>query len=446
MTNIRRAWWMFALVLTGLWALSEPALFTAAGFIPIRNLAVQYSGVIAIGAMSIAMLLALRPRWPEHWLGGLDKMYRLHKWLGITALVMSVLHWVSSNVPKWAVQAGLLERGQRPPRAAPDTAIQQLLSDLRHPAEFIGEWTFYAAALLIVAALVKWFPYRLFAKTHRLLAVAYLLLVFHTVVLAKFSYWTSPVGLALAPLLAGGTWAAVVVLLRRVGANRKAEGRIAATQFYPGVHALEFAVDVPRGWSGHKPGQFAFVTTDAREGAHPYTIASAWNPRAPRITFIVKELGDHTAHLRERLKAGQRVTLEGPYGCFTFEDDSPRQIWIGGGIGITPFVARMKDIAASGRPAPQRIHLFHPTAQMDDEAFAKLRADAAASGVDLHVTVDGRDGFLSGEKIRAAVPGWREASVWFCGPSALGEILKRDLGTAGLAIEQHFHQELFAMR
>ena len=39
------------------------------------------------------------------------------------------------------------------------------------------------------------------------------------------------------------------------------------------------------------------------------------------------------------------VTVEGPYGCFDFEDAQPRQVWIGAGIGITPFVARMKQLA-----------------------------------------------------------------------------------------------------
>jgi len=39
------------------------------------------------------------------------------------------------------------------------------------------------------------------------------------------------------------------------------------------------------------------------------------------------------------------VTVEGPYGCFDFEDNHPRQIWVAGGIGITPFVARMKYLA-----------------------------------------------------------------------------------------------------
>jgi predicted ferric reductase len=41
------------------------------------------------------------------------------------------------------------------------------------------------------------------------------------------------------------------------------------------------------------------------------------------------------------------ITVEGPYGCFDFEDAQPHQIWVGAGIGITPFIARMKQRAAA---------------------------------------------------------------------------------------------------
>jgi predicted ferric reductase len=198
------------------------------------------------------------------------------------------------------------------------------------------------------------------------------------------------------------------------------------------------------GWPGHAAGQFAFVTSDPREGAHPYTIASAWQPAEPGITVVTKALGDHTRRLRERLHPGMPVTVEGPYGCFTFDDGRRRQVWIGAGIGITPFIARMKQLAAQPGHG-QQIDLFHPTAVHEEAAIAKLRADAAAAGVRLHVLVDARDGRLSGERLRADVPDWQDASVWFCGPSAFGRALRRDLVAHGLP-RARFHQELFEMR
>lgn len=444
--NIKISLWSLLALLTLLWLAADPAALQAKTFFALREHMVQYSGVIAMACMSVAMILALRPRWPERRLNGLDKMYRLHKWLGIAALAIGVGHWLWAQGPKWAVGWGWLQRPQRGPRPVFDNPVEQFLSTLRGPAEGIGEWAFYAAVTLIALALVKRFPYRWFFTTHRLLAVVYLVLVFHAVVLTKFGYWPTPLGLVMAGLMGFGTWAAGVVLLRRVAARRQVGGRIDALHYYPGVRVLEVVIGIPKGWPGHQPGQFAFVTAHESEGAHPYTIASAWNDADRLVTFIVKELGDYTQHLRKTLKVGQDVTVEGPYGCFTFDDTRSHQIWVGGGIGITPFIARMKHLATTVDRPRQRVDLFHTTADYDEEAIAKLTADADAAGVRLHVLVDSRDGRLSGDRIRAAVPQWREASLWFCGPAGFGQALRTDFAAHGLPAQRFFHQELFAMR
>ncbi|WP_128926411.1 ferredoxin reductase family protein [Bradyrhizobium guangxiense] len=450
MQNLRRAFWGSLAALALLWLIAEPQLLGPGSFFPLRERMVQLSGVLAIGCMSMAMILALRPRWPEAWLGGLDKMYRLHKWFGITALTTAVVHWLWANGPKWAVGWGLLARPERGARRSIESPIEGVFSSLHGSAEGLGEWAFYGTVVLIALALVQLFPYRFFYKTHRLLAIAYLVLVFHAVTLMKFSYWMSPLGWILGALFAYGAWGAVVALLRRIGAGRQIKGRITSLKYYPGVRAIETEIEVPRGWRGHKPGQFAFAMSNLSEGAHPYTIASGWNAQDPRITFITKERGDHTSRLKEKLCLGQEVKVEGPYGCFTFDDNCAHQIWIGGGIGITPFIARMKELSmlkgTSGVGIPPRVHLFHTTADVDEEALRKLAADARSADVHLHVLIDTRDGRLSGERIREVVPEWRTASIWFCGPTAFGEALKQDFGAHGFRVKERFHQELFAMR
>lgn len=451
MRRIKIAFWGAPVLLAALWLITDPPVLPAPGFFAARGSMVQLSGVLAMTCMSLAMILALRPRWPERWIGGLDKMYRLHKWFGIGGLVLAITHWLWAEAPKWAVGLGWLVRPERGPRPEPASTLGQALRSWRGVAEGVGEWAFYAAVLLIVAALIHRIPYRLFYKTHRLLAVVYLALVFHSVVLIRFFYWISPLGVAMAVLLAYGTWAAIIVLARRVGLSRQTSGTIARLHYYPTLRVLEGDIDVPLGWPGHKPGQFGFVTSDEAEGAHPFTIASAWRPSEHRLTFITKELGDYTRRLQELLRIGQPVTIEGPYGCFTFDDDCPRQIWIGGGIGITPFIARMKQLAMDrqgypDRPNAQAIDLFHTTTDWNDEAIAKLTADAAAAGVRLHVLHDPRDGLLTGGRIRSAVPEWREASIWFCGPVGFAAALRKDLARHGLPVDERFHQELFAMR
>ena len=449
MRNLKRAFWGAVLLLIILWFVAEPAIFQSTTFFALRSHMVQLTGVVTIGCMSLSLVLALRPLWPQAWLGGLDKMYRLHKWLGITTLTVAIIHWLWAKGPKWAVGWGWLEPPVHDTRPEIGNPLEAWLSGLRDAAEGVGEWAFYAVVALIALALIQRFPYRAFYKTHRLIAIAYLVLVFHAIVLLEFRDWMQPLGWLMAILLASGTCAAFVVLIRKVGAKRQVHGTIHSLRYFGGVNALEIETEV-QGWPGHKPGQFAFATSDASEGAHPYTIASGWRAENPRINFVVKELGDHTRLLKEKLHTGQALKIEGPYGCFTFDDGYARQIWIGGGIGITPFIARMKHMAMaqSNRdwPPGQQIDLFHSTTEVDQDALDTLAADAKSANVTLHVLIDARDGRLTGERLRTVVPEWQQASFWFCGPAGFGEALKRDLAAHGYPVEEHFHQELFSMR
>lgn len=430
---------------TGLWFMADNLSPDPFNYFAFRAVLVQYSGVLAIAVMSVAMVLAVRPKWLERYLDGLDKMYRLHKWLGISALVLAVVHWWFAQGTRWMVGWGWLVRPERRSRGPQEVipGLEGWLGEQRGLAESVGEWAFYFAALLMVLALVKYFPYHLFKKTHKWIALGYLALIFHSFVLVKFEYWSQPVGWLVALLLVAGTFSAVWILLGQTGRSRKVSGNIASVTEYPALKVLETVIQLHDGWAGHKAGQFAFVTSDHKEGAHPFTIASAWHAEQPGLTIISKALGDHTARLREQLKPGMPVTVEGPYGCFDFEDSPPRQIWIGAGIGITPFIARLKQLATE--PGDKQIDLFHSTREFDEAAINKLKADAAAAGVQLHVLVSGQDGRLSADLIRREVSQWQQASVWFCGPGSFGQALKADFKVAGLPLG-HFHQELFEMR
>lgn len=97
-------WW---LVLTAAWwaaALPGQALDGAQGVAlwwQLRQQALYLSGVWSIGMMSLVMLLALRHPWMERPLGGMDQVYRLHKWLGMGAAVAAVLHWAVKESSGW---------------------------------------------------------------------------------------------------------------------------------------------------------------------------------------------------------------------------------------------------------------------------------------------------------------------------------------------------------
>lgn len=449
MRRIKYVFGTLLFVLTLLWLFAEqPWVQNYGNLLLLRAAVVDYTGFIAMGAMSLAMILAIRPVTLEPWLGGLDKSYRLHKWLGITALAAGIVHWLWAQGLKWAVGWGWLEKPQRGARVPVEEPIQKFFLEMRHTAEEMGEWAFYAAAVLIIVALIKWFPYRYFFKTHRIIAIGYLVLVFHSVFLIKFSHWTSisPVAWISLALMLGGTVGAVLSLTRRIGQQRRALGIVESIGHSESDGVLKVGIQLPRDrWEGHDAGQFAFVSFDEHNGdeAHPFTIASAWKNDG-RLSFYVKNLGDHTSLLPATLKAGDRATVEGPYGCFRFESDKPRQIWVAGGIGITPFLARLEEIAHHGAPK-SAVDLFYCARNPDETFVENLKQLAQSANATLHMLIDGRDARLDTEKLCAIVPGWKDASLWFCGPSGFGHALRQGLVSRGFETK-HFHQELFEMR
>ena len=79
MKNIKFALLLVLAALSLLWWWADPLLVQGDTFFAVRGIAVNYTGVLAMGIMSIAMILALRPVALEPVLGGMDKAYRLHK-------------------------------------------------------------------------------------------------------------------------------------------------------------------------------------------------------------------------------------------------------------------------------------------------------------------------------------------------------------------------------
>lgn len=438
MRAIRLSLWLIIGLPVLLWLPFEQ--IQGQGFFALRGSVVQLTGLLALSCMAAALLLAIRPRWLERPLSGLDRMYRLHKWLGIAALVLSVLHWLAAKGPKWAVGWGWLE----PPKRHGQTQLEGLhgwLNSQRGLAESLGEWAFYALLLLVALALWKRFPYRHFFRLHRLLGLVWLVLVWHSLVLAKFSYWSTPVGLLLAGLLLTGSLAALVSLSGRIGLGRRAVARIENLVYHPDNRVLGVALQLLSDWHGHRAGQFAFVTFDPAEGPHPFSIASAWHGDG-QLRFLIKGLGDYTNTLPDSLRNGDLAVVEGPYGCFDFNDDCPTQVWVAGGIGIVPFIARLRALAA--QPDGRQVTLFYCTNMPDQGFINRLQQQATEAGVQLQVLDTRLQTKLDLPTIRQQVPGSQAASLWFCGPSGFGQLLRRQLRDEGS--RGRFHAELYEMR
>jgi len=429
----------FALVPLGLWAIFVlPDLLAGdPNFWNGRRAVVILSGVLALWWMSAGMVLAARPAWLEKRLGGLDKLYRWHKYLGIGSGTLVFCHWMAEWLPKKLAKLGWLPPRVRGPKGTPDMWL-----DL---AKEVGEWAGYILLALVVVALVKRIPYRWFRLVHKALALVFLAGVFHGLMMLPAAYWQQPLGWLTAALAAAGVLPALLSLAGRIGRQRRHPAVIEVIRQYPG-QLLEIVCRPPAGWPGHLAGQFLFIDFgQPGEGPHPFTIASAWKREEGTLTLAIKALGDFTRQLPASVRPGQSVVLEGPYGAFDFAPESgDHQVWIAGGIGITPFLARLDELARDKGATTSKVDFFYSTPDAGATDFPSSLAErCAAAGVRLHRRLTDRDGPLAPPEIAALLrPG---SSVWFCGPSAWGKSLGRALRERGLP-SAAFHQEAFEFR
>jgi predicted ferric reductase len=406
----------------------------------LRQEAMYLSGLLSIALMSVSMLLATRPTWLEAPLGGMDRVYRTHKWAGLLAGLFAILHWLielSDDLLKSTIgRAGRL----------PKEKFSGVLEALRKLAEDMGEWAFYVIVAMLLIALWKKFPYRPWRFLHRAMPVLYLMLAFHAALLSPLDYWQQPAGWLLAGLLVGGSYGAVRSLLGSIGRKRLAVGEIVAVdQPAPGLTTVRCRLQ--QGWHGHRPGQFAFVTFDAGEGAHPFTIASADHGDGT-VTFQIKALGDYTGQLAGRLQAGQAVQVEGPYGRFDIArlNRQAQQIWVAAGVGVTPFLAWLEALQAAPGEVPAADLHYCTRDRAGDPFVARLESLCAGlPGIRLQIhsarqgqTLDA-DGLMQGKQPE------RHSEIWFCGPTGLAAALKDGLRRSWRG-RTRFHQEAFEMR
>lgn len=395
------------------------------------------SGYLAINFMSITMVLATRPGWLEAPLGGLDKMYQLHKWTGILAVISALAHWLIEMADDG------LEALFGSDRSLKEAHFSGLLDSLQDGAEDLGEPGLYLLLFLVVITLTRWVPYYYWRYLHKVIPLIYLALAAHALLLAPLKWWQQPTGWLMALLMVGGVTASLQSLTGQIGKSHRYKGLVQAVR-QTSAHITEVVCDMGKRWPGHRAGQFALVTFNPIEGAHPFSLSSADN-NSGQLRFHIKALGDYTRKIPQRLRSGQTVTLEGPYGRFNLNSGrkSAQQIWVAGGIGITPFLAALENRLINAEKRHPAVTLHYCTAGAEDDPMVtrlqqltELLPDTA-----LYIHDSRQDQRLTVSQLQIHDA---RVDIWFCGPQGLAKALRSGLKEQSVSLR--FHQESFEFR
>ena len=163
------------------------------------------------------------------------------------------------------------------------------------------------------------------------------------------------------------------------------------------------------------------------------------------VRVTIKALGDYTASVSESVKPGMPAVLSGPHGRFTHAKGTSQQIWVAGGVGITPFLSWIRSLEEF--PAAERVDFFYSVAG-DAPYIDEIQAITANHpGVHVHVVDSTTDGRLTAERA-LAMSGQtepRSVSVFMCGPEAMVQSLSTGFRAAGVSASA-IHREYFDWR
>jgi predicted ferric reductase len=144
------------------------------------------------------------------------------------------------------------------------------------------------------------------------------------------------------------------------------------------------------------------------------------------------------------VRPGMPAVVGGPHGRFDRARGTDRQIWIAGGIGITPFLSWLR--ALDQQAAPGQVDLFY-SAQGEAPFATEITAIAQAHpDLRIHLHDTTTHGYLTADTVLAATDDDpRRLSVFLCGPATMVDSFVRRFRQAGVR-NRNLHREHFHWR
>ncbi|MGI8709306.1 MAG: ferredoxin reductase family protein [Actinomycetota bacterium] len=433
-----------------LWATSsplEPRFSTASTSLTALGVAFGLAGIVAF---ALNIILGTRLRTVERVFGGLDKMYAVHRVLGRVAFLLLLTH--ALLVISGAASVSM------------DNALQ-LLDPSRGWTVILGLIALVAMTVSVGLTLYAKLNHELFVYVQRTFGAIFIVGALH----AFRTPGTKSVSPALTVYLLVLSAAAFIAYVRRSLAGdvlvKRYDYRV--TGVTPLDQAvIEIVMSPKNGRVRFTPGQFVFLTFSSKEMArwfrpfahvsegsselitlrpgdvknqfHPFSITSARD--APDLRVAVKAVGDYTSAMRA-LEGGAWARAEGPYGGFGhLRVKNPRQIWVAGGIGVTPFLS----MARSFGDGDHRVDFYFAVKSRQQAYFVDELRDISdrTERLSLIVVPEDEEGFLTAAEVDRRSGGLDDKDILICGPVAMIRAMADQFRAQGVP-NRRVHYELF---
>jgi predicted ferric reductase len=385
----------------------------------------QMAGLVGVVLFSLVLILGGRFKFLDKYFYGINRAYAFHHKIGAVAFSLLLFHPLFLAVKY--INFSLLDAALFLLPSS-NLAIDYGLVALVLMMILIG-LTFYAR--------MKYQNWKFF---HKFMVLVFIFAIGHSffitsdisrdIILRIYILGLAAVGLSVG--------FCQVVFSRSINRNFKyiikkvisLNNNVMAIEMEPGGRAIKFV-----------PGQFVFVSFTSRginPEIHPFSISSA--PREKTLQLVIKSLGDFTSELK-KLQVGEAAVLEGPFGKFSYQNITNRnQIWIAGGVGVTPFVSMAKSLSDPSF----KIDMYYSVANKEEAVLLTDLFKIATVNKNFKIIpwYSSEKSYIDAKAISGLSGGLDNKDILLCGPPVFMKALRKQFIELKIS-RQRIHWEKF---
>jgi len=385
----------------GRWFFIEPLNYRFFNFIATMTSIGQILGIVGLALFSINLILSFRIKIVERFFYGLNNIYSFHHKIGALAFVLLLFH------PLFLVFSYL--------SVSLKSAADFFIPFNNIPVTY-GSLALAIMTILIILTFYIKLKYHTWKFSHKFMILAFVFALLHSVYISSDISRDGFLRIYLVTLgLIGfsfGFYQAflsklfnfnLIYNLKKINILNQ---QVVELELEPRNRRLKFC-----------PGQFIFIrflSGSISTESHPFSISSG--SQTDDLKIVVKSLGDFTAKLKD-LQPGLPVSIEGPYGKFSHLNIlNKNQVWIAGGVGITPFISMARSLTDSS----YHIDLYYCTNKPEEAVLMAELKDIEINGkIRVIPWCSSEKGYLSAKIISELSPDLKNKDILLCGPAPL---------------------------
>lgn len=391
----------------------------------------EFYATLMMRLISFNISLACRFKFAEKLFYGLDKVYVIHKYTGYLVLLLVILH---SNL----IHSARFEY----------SGFFAFSKEVANPLM----WALIASIFISALPHIPYFkkilniPYNIWKYTHYLMWLIFLVGVYHSVGVNSFTFSNLILSIYMYAVYIIGIYCLFYKLFLYKLFKINHDYKINSINKYQEVNTLEinlYPVN-ENDFLTWKSGQFAFFKFYQKdlEEIHPFTISNSVN-KDKKLRISIKALGDWTSDLFNKLDQNIKVNVEGPYGGFHSKKNKENmEVWIAGGIGITPFLAMLEDYKKENNPKKKIIFIW--SVKNEAEAIYKNEIEEnLPNNIEFILHDTSKLSFFKFSNISNKIENKKNTSIYICGPAPMREAIINDAKKEDFS---DFHFEEFNFR